>query len=295
MTRRVFNLGKHSLSLTQPHIMGIVNVTPDSFYDGGRWVQRDAALRHAERLAAEGAGILDIGGESTRPGATPITPEEEIERVLWLVEELCSGLDLPISVDTSCPELMDLAAAAGASMINDVRALRRPGALAVAAKSGLPVCLMHMRGSPGTMQQAPHYANPIQEIMNFLRQRIEVCTRAGINPQRLLVDPGFGFGKTHENNCELFAQLRAFHQLGCPLLVGLSRKSFLGTLTARDIEDRLSASIAACALAWAQGVWIVRVHDVAASVDALKVTQELLNRNKHGKTMKPTRSATNFI
>ena len=233
MTEKEFRLGKYSLSLAHPHIMGIVNITPDSFYDGGRYMKRDAALRHAAKLAAEGASILDIGGESTRPGAEPVSAQEEIDRVLWLVEILCREFDLPVSVDTSQPRLMELTAQAGASLINDVRALSAPGALAAVAKTEMAVCLMHIRGAPQSMQQEPHYEDVTREVKDFLRRRMDSCIQAGIRKERIIVDPGFGFGKTPAHNCRLFAELSSFHELGRPLMVGLSRKSFLGTLTMR--------------------------------------------------------------
>ena len=276
MNAAVFKLGKHSLALDKPHIMGILNVTPDSFYDGGKWFRRDAALKHAERMAAEGASIIDIGGESTRPGALPVGEQEEIDRVLGLVEELAKGLDIPISVDTGNPRLMRLAAAAGASLINDVRSLGAPRALTAAAATKLPVCLMHLQGDPSSMQTAPIYEDVVQEVRDFLAERIRACIQAGMKKERLLIDPGFGFGKTFEHNSALFTQLSGFRRLGCPILVGLSRKSFLGALTGREPQDRLAASVAACALAIARGAWMVRVHDVAASLDALRVAEELM-------------------
>lgn len=274
----LFSLGKYSLSLSQPHIMGILNLTPDSFYDGGRWNRYDKALKRGEQLAAEGAAILDIGGESTRPSAAYVSEEEEIDRVLNLIAALSSRLDIPISVDTSRAKLMRLAAEAGASMINDVRSLRLPDALEAAAKTNLPVCLMHMQGEPNSMQAKPSYENVVKEVMAFLTERTDACVAAGIAKERLLIDPGFGFGKTFDHNLTLWSELAAFQSLGCPLLVGLSRKSFLGAITDRPPEDRLAASIMAAGLAVQKGVWILRVHDVAATLDAIKVATVLTER-----------------
>jgi len=271
-----FRLGKYRLSLAQPHIMGILNLTPDSFYDGGRWNSYDKALRRGEQLAEEGAAILDIGGESTRPRAAKVSEEEEIDRVLNLVATLSERLPIPISVDTSRPKLMELAADAGASLINDVRSLRLPGALEAAAKTNLPVCLMHMQGEPNSMQEEPSYEDVVKEVVAFLTERIAACMAAGIAKEQLLIDPGFGFGKTFAHNLTLWHQLADFKSLGCPLLVGLSRKSFLGTITDRQPEDRLAASIMAAGLAAQKGAWILRVHDVAASLDALKVAAVLI-------------------
>ncbi len=270
-----FRLGKYRLSLARPHIMGILNLTPDSFYDGGRWNSYDEALRRGEQLAEEGAAILDLGGESTRPGAAQVSEEEEIDRVLNLVATLSKRLAIPISVDTSRPRLMELAAEAGASLINDVRSLRLPGALAAAAKTNLPVCLMHMQGEPNSMQEEPSYEDLVKEVADFLTERIAASVAAGIAKEQLLIDPGFGFGKTFAHNLTLWHKLADFKSLGCPLLVGLSRKSFLGTITNRRPEDRLAASIMAAGLAAQKGAWILRVHDVAASLDALKVAAVL--------------------
>ena len=222
----------------------------------------------------EGAGVLDLGGESTRPGSTPPSPQEEIDRVIGAVETIRAELDIPLSVDTSNPRLMDLAARAGAVMINDIRALRRAGAIETVAKHKMAVCLMHMRGEPPTMQENPHYQNPVREIADFLRQRITACRDAGI--QQILADPGFGFGKTYAHNQALLTQLPQFKELGVPLLVGLSRKSFLGKITGRATDERLAATIAASALAVRQGAWMLRVHDVAPNLDAIRVASEFV-------------------
>ncbi len=256
--------------------MGVINVTPDSFSDGGRHATLDAALLCGERLAAEGADILDIGGESTRPGAAEVSVAEEIDRVVPVIAALASRLDLPLSVDTSKPEVMRAAVAAGAGLINDIYALRRPGALAAAAQLAVPVCLMHMRGTPETMQREPRYIDPVAEVSTFLEERLAACVAAGIPRQRLLLDPGFGFGKTLEHNLALLAGLPTLAALGPPLLVGLSRKSMIGALTGREVGERLAGSLAAAVLAVERGARVIRVHDVAATRDALQVTLALL-------------------
>ena len=256
--------------------MGVINVTPDSFSDGGCYATLDAALRQGERLAAEGAHILDIGGESTRPGAAEVSVAEEIDRVVPVIAALASRLDLPLSVDTSKPEVMRAAVAAGAGLINDIYALRRPGALAAAAQLAVPVCLMHMRGTPETMQREPRYIDPVAEVSAFLEERLAACVAAGIPRQRLLLDPGFGFGKTLEHNLVLLAGLPTLAALGPPLLVGLSRKSMIGALTGREVGERLAGSLAGAVLAVERGARVIRVHDVAATRDALGVTLALL-------------------
>ena len=239
--------------------MGVLNVTPDSFSDGGRHAGVAAALAHARRMVEEGATIVDVGGESTRPGATPVS-----------VEDLARELDVIISVDTSQPAVIVAATTAGAQLINDVRGLQRPGALQAAAASGAAVCLMHMQGEPGTMQQAPAYGDVVAEVRRWLEARLVVCQAAGIAPERWLVDPGFGFGKTLAHNLTLLARLGETAPAGVPLLVGLSRKSMLGSITGRGVGDRLAAGVAAAALAVRAGAFIVRAHDVGATVDAVK-------------------------
>ncbi len=260
-----------SLDLTQPRIMGILNITPDSFSDGGKFVRREQAIEQALRMVEEGAAIIDIGGESTRPGAAEVSLEEELARVIPLVETLAPVLSVPISVDTSKPEVMRAAASAGAGMINDVYALRREGALEAAAQTGLPVCLMHMQGEPRTMQAEPHYGDVVAEVQAFLRERIAACEAAGIDRERILLDPGFGFGKSLQHNLSLLKHLAGFHALGAPLLVGMSRKSMIGGVLDVPLEQRLHGSVAAATMAALQGAQLIRVHDVQATADALKM------------------------
>lgn len=260
--------GRFRLDLSRPLIMGIVNVTPDSFSDG--FPTAESASAQARRLIAEGADIVDIGGESTRPGAQPVSLDEERSRVLPVIEAL-SDCGVPLSIDTSKPQLMADAIRAGAAMINDVNALQATGALEVATDSGAAVCLMHMQGTPQTMQIEPRYDDVVAEVKSFLAERVEVARAAGIARERIVIDPGFGFGKTKEHNLELFRKLETFVELRVPVLVGLSRKSVLGKLTGRETTDRLPASIASALLAVSKGAAIVRVHDVAATRDALAV------------------------
>ncbi|MET0049467.1 MAG: dihydropteroate synthase [Candidatus Thiodiazotropha sp.] len=262
----------HSLDLRQPLVMGILNVTPDSFSDGGYFFDPDQALRQALRMVSQGAAIIDIGGESTRPGAETVSVEEELRRVVPLVEALAKDLPVPISVDTSKPEVMRQAVAAGAGMINDVMALQQPGALDTVAQLQVPVCLMHMQGQPRTMQSAPHYDQVVGDVMEFLNDRLEACVSAGIPRERILLDPGFGFGKTLQHNLELLHSLERFLSLGLPLLVGISRKSMIGALLdERPVDGRLYGSLAAAVIAAMKGASVIRVHDVAETVDALKV------------------------
>jgi len=261
------------LDLGSPRVMGILNVTPDSFSDGGRFLQRDAAIAQAVQMEQDGAAIIDVGGESTRPGASPVSVQDELDRVIPVIEILRERLEIPVSVDTSKPEVMAAAVQAGAGMINDVNALRNPGALEQAVELNVPVCLMHMQGQPDTMQQAPEYENVLDEVSVFLAARIAACRKQGIPKQYILVDPGFGFGKTLAHNLELLRRLQDLQKLDCPLLVGLSRKSMLGTLTGREPEQRAAASVAAALLAVERGASIVRVHDVAETVDALKILE----------------------
>ena len=263
--------GSRVLDLTHPHVMGILNVTPDSFSDGGRFAARDAALRHAAAMVAAGATLIDIGGESTRPGARPVSAVEELERVAPVVEAVSAELDVVISLDTSTPAVMREGARLGAGMINDVRALRRDGALEAAADSGLAVCLMHMLGEPGTMQQDPQYRDVVIEVRDFLAQRMTACADAGISVERIVLDPGFGFAKTLAHNLSLFRRLETLHELGRPLLVGVSRKSMIGQALGREVHERLAGGLALAALAVAKGAGIVRVHDVAETVDAVRM------------------------
>lgn len=260
--------------------MGIINVTPDSFFDGatlgshtasGFRVDLDRVLHRAERMVGEGARLLDIGGESTRPGAAEISPQQEIDRVLPVVEALLERMDVIVSVDTSSPVVMDAAAAAGAGMINDVRALRRPGATEAVTRTAMAVCLMHMRGEPGAMQDQPEYEDVVAEVGDFLRERATTAVEAGIDPERIVIDPGFGFGKTTVHNFTLLRELGRFAELGYPLLAGVSRKSMIGAATGRMPEERLPGSIAAAMLALQGGAGIIRSHDVAATVDAIGV------------------------
>lgn len=259
------------LNFSRPQVMGILNLTPDSFSDGGRYLVRDAALRRAEQMIIAGADIIDIGGESTRPGAQPVSESEEIDRVVPLVEAIASRFDIPVSIDTSKPGVMTAAVAAGAAMINDVRALCEEGAVAAAVAAAVPVCLMHMQGEPRSMQGAPAYGDVVAEVMLFLQQRVDVCTGAGIPRERLLIDPGFGFGKTLAHNLTLLNELSRFNALGLPLVVGISRKSMIGAILGKTVDERLYGSLAAAALALWQGAAVIRVHDVAETVDVVKV------------------------
>ena len=267
--------GARTLVLDAPVVMGVLNVTPDSFSDGGRFLAADAALRQAEAMVAHGAAIVDVGGESTRPGAEPVSVQEEIDRVIPVIEALAERVDAVISVDTSTPEVMRAAATAGAGLINDVRALRRDGALEVAAATHLPVCLMHMQGEPGTMQQDPQYRDVVTEVQAFLRHRVEACEHQGIARERLLLDPGFGFGKTLAHNLQLLAGLRRLAG-ELPVLVGMSRKSMIGKVTGREVDDRLAGSLAAAVMAVERGASIVRTHDVRETVDAVRMATAVL-------------------
>lgn len=269
--------GRHRLDLSYPRVMGILNVTPDSFSDGGRHVALDDALRHGERMLAEGAALIDVGGESTRPGADPVSPQEELDRVAPVVEALVRELDALVSVDTSCPEVMRESAALGAGMINDVRSLEREGAMAAAIGSGLPVCLMHRQGEPRDMQQAPRYDVPIEEaVADYLAARVAECEAAGLRRERLLLDPGFGFGKTVEHNLRLLHRMVRLSELELPLLVGMSRKSMIGKVLERPVEERLPGGLALSTLAVERGARILRVHDVAPTVDAVNMTWAVL-------------------
>ncbi|WP_024679697.1 dihydropteroate synthase [Pseudomonas syringae] len=263
--------GNRVLDLAHTHVMGILNATPDSFSDGGRYSQLDAALRHAEAMVLAGATLIDVGGESTRPGARPVSPAQEVERVAPVVEIIARELDVIISVDTSTPEVMLATAGLGAGLINDVRSLQRPGALEAAASTGLPVCLMHMQGEPGTMQNDPHYEDLLAEVSAFLLERMNQCVAAGIDRQQIILDPGFGFAKTLEHNLSLFKRMEALHALGRPLLVGVSRKSMIGAVLGRPVDQRLSGGLALAALAMTKGAKILRVHDVAETADVVRM------------------------
>lgn len=263
--------GSRVLDLARTHVMGILNVTPDSFSDGGRFSQLDAALRHAEAMVAAGATLIDVGGESTRPGARAVSPLEELERVAPIVERIHRELDVIISVDTSTPAVMRETARLGAGLINDVRSLQRDGALDAAAATGLPVCLMHMLGEPGTMQDDPHYDNLVGEVKDFLVERMAQCAVVGIAPERIILDPGFGFAKTLQHNLSLFKHMESLHALGRPLLVGVSRKSMIGLALNRPVGERLHGGLALAALAVVKGARILRVHDVAETIDVVRM------------------------
>ena len=262
--------GPNSLALDRPRVMGILNVTPDSFSDGGRFVDREQAFAHARQMVADGADIIDIGGESTRPGAAPVPVDAELERVVPLVEALARE-GILVSVDTQKPDVMRAALAAGAGMVNDVRALQEPGAIEAVVAGPAAVCLMHMQGEPRTMQREPHYADVVTEVRDFLVGRARACEAAGIARGRIVIDPGFGFGKTVAHNLALLRGLRVLSETGYPVLAGLSRKSMLGGFAGRDANERAAASVAAALAAVARGAAIVRVHDVRETVDALKV------------------------
>ena len=262
--------GKFTLKLDRPLVMGIVNVTPDSFSDGGKFFARDSAIAHARQLIEDGADMLDIGGESTRPGAAAAGLQEELDRVMPVLEAVRDN-GVPISIDTQKPEVMKAVIAAGASMINDVNALQAEGAIEACRHSSVAVCLMHKQGTPATMQLQPEYDDVVGEVSAFLRARASACERAGILPTRIVIDPGFGFGKTVEHNFRLLRELISLVQFGYPVLAGFSRKNSLGTVTGRPVEARLAASLAAAMIAAQNGATILRVHDVAGTVDVLKV------------------------
>jgi dihydropteroate synthase len=269
-----------ALQFDVPAVMGILNVTPDSFSDGGRFAGRDAALEQAVAMARDGAAIIDVGGESTRPGAADVSEQEELDRVIPVIEAVAAAVDVPVSIDTSKPAVMRAAVAAGAAMINDIRALREAGALRAAAELGVPVCLMHMQGQPRTMQQQPAYADVVSEVAEFLAGRVRACVAAGLAEDRIIVDPGFGFGKAARHNIELLANLRQLRSVGRPILVGLSRKATLGELTGRDVGERVPASIAAAVIAVVEGAQFVRVHDVRETVDALRVAAAVMEKGR---------------
>jgi dihydropteroate synthase len=266
----VLRCGKFSVPLGRPLLMGVVNVTPDSFSDGGRFFDAKAAVSHALRLVEEGADIVDVGGESSRPGALPVSPQEEMDRILPVLHGL-EGLEKPISVDTRRPQVMQEALKAGASMINDIDALVAAGALEVVAAHDCAVCLMHKKGEPATMQQEPHYDDVVSEVSSYLKKRIEACERAGIGRERIVADPGFGFGKTLEHNLALLRSLNEFKDLGVPLAVGWSRKSSLGKITGRPAGERLPASLAMALLSLQRGATILRVHDVKETRDVVSI------------------------
>lgn len=261
-----------------PIIMGILNVTPDSFSDGGDFINNKNALTHAKQMISDGAAIIDIGGESTRPGAKEVSIDEECQRVIPIIESIRDFSDISISIDTSKPEVMQQAVAAGASMINDVNALQTEGALELVAKLNIPVCIMHMQGLPRTMQEVPFYNNVVEDVIAFLKQRIEACLAAGVRRENIIIDPGFGFGKTLEHNLLLFKNLKEFEKLECPLLVGVSRKSMISqVLNNTPVKERLSGSIALATLAAWMDTQILRVHDVKETADALQLCMAVKN------------------
>jgi dihydropteroate synthase len=268
--------GQFTLDLTSPRVMGILNVTPDSFSDGGHYSQTDIAVAQAYKFIEEGADIIDIGGESTRPNAEPVSLQEELDRVIPVIESLASKVDIPISIDTYKPAVMRAAIAAGASIVNDVKALQEAGAIEAVANADVAVCLMHMQGEPRNMQDDPHYDDVVEDVVTFLLDRVAICEQAGIQKNRLLIDPGFGFGKTRTHNITLIQQLSTLVNTGYPVLVGLSRKSVLGQMTGNDIDARLYASVSAAVVSAINGAKILRVHDVKATVEALKVVTAIL-------------------
>ena len=273
VTQRVIDCAGKSLDLSQPRVMGILNVTPDSFSDGGNFLAAGQALEHAARMVEEGAAIIDVGGESTRPGAAAVTVEEELQRVIPVIEALNAALDVPVSIDTRKPGVMQAAVAAGAGLINDVTALQAPGAIELAAQLGVPVCLMHMQGTPESMQDQPTYGDVVTEVKDFLLERAGACVQHGIDRENILLDPGFGFGKTTAHNLQLLQQLEQLVEAGFPVLVGLSRKSMIGQILGLPVDKRLPAGLALAVLAAWQGAAIVRCHDVRETREAILMCQ----------------------
>lgn len=271
----LMNFAGRELDMARCHVMGILNVTPDSFSDGGRFNSRDAALSQARRMVEQGATFIDVGGESTRPGAAPVSVQEELDRVCPAVEAIARELDVVVSVDSSTPEVFRESARLGAGLLNDVRALSREGAVEAALETGLPVCLMHMQGQPADMQDRPSYQSVLREVSAFLMDRVRVAEQAGIPSNRILLDPGFGFGKSLAHNLQLLNALERLQVLGYPLLVGLSRKSMLGSITGREVSERLPASLAVATISALKGASIIRVHDVGETVDAVKVVSAM--------------------
>jgi dihydropteroate synthase len=275
----IFNCGRFQLDLSKPRVMGIVNVTPDSFSDGGKFSTTEKAIAHALQLVEEGAEILDIGGESTRPGATPVPLDEELKRVIPVIEGL-RDVGVPLSIDTYKPQVMQAAITAGADIVNDVCALREPQALEIVVASQAGVCLMHMQGRPQTMQADPQYDDVVSEVRDFLKDRLNAAQQAGIDPSRIVLDPGFGFGKRTAHNLTLLNHLNDIQALGLPLLIGLSRKSVLGQVVGSSVDERVHASIAASVVSVMKGANIVRVHDVKPTIDALKIVQAVMNEKQ---------------
>lgn len=275
----IFNCGRFQLDLSKPRVMGIVNVTPDSFSDGGKFNTTEKAIEHALQLVEEGADILDIGGESTRPGADPVPLDEELKRVIPVIEGL-RDVGVPLSIDTYKPQVMQAAITAGADIVNDVCALREPQALEIVATSQAGVCLMHMQGRPQTMQADPQYDDVVSEVTDFLKARLDAAEQAGIDRSRIVLDPGFGFGKRTAHNLTLLNHLNDIQALGLPLLIGLSRKSVLGQVVGSSVDERIHASIAASVVSVMKGANIVRVHDVKPTIDALKIVQAVMNEKQ---------------
>ncbi|HID81536.1 MAG TPA: dihydropteroate synthase [Chromatiales bacterium] len=271
------NCGQKEIDLTQPQVMGVLNVTPDSFSDGGKFIKPERAIQHAQKMVAAGAAIIDIGGESTRPGAAEVAVDDELRRVVPVIEALVGEIPVPVSVDTSKPEVMLAAVEAGASMVNDVRALREPGTLEAAVEINVPVCLMHMQGQPRTMQSNPQYNDVVSDIIHFLRQRIDAVLDAGISKENIVLDPGFGFGKTTAHNYTMLREFKRFTEMGFPLLAGLSRKSMIGAILDNPVEERMPASVALAVLVAERGANIIRVHDVKETVDGLKMLEAMQN------------------
>lgn len=276
MSQGQIDCGGRAVDLSTPVVMGVLNITPDSFSDGGSFMDPEAAVARAQAMAEAGAAIIDIGGESTRPGAEGVPLEDELARVIPVIQALAPRLSVPLSVDTSKPEVMRAAADAGAGLINDVRAFRLPGALEAAAATGLPLCVMHMQGRPATMQDDPRYDDVVAEVQAFLADRVAACESAGIPRERLVVDPGFGFGKTADHNARLLRDLARLRTLDLPILVGMSRKGMIGHATGRPKDERVAGSVAAATLAVRHGASIVRAHDVEATLDALAVTSYVM-------------------
>lgn len=275
----IITANQKTLDLSTPQVMGILNVTPDSFSDGGEFNTLEDALKQAKRMIEAGVTIIDIGGESTRPGAPEVALEEELQRVIPVIKAIRQHYDVWISIDTSKAEVMRQAAAAGADIINDVRALQEPGALQVAAESGLPICLMHMQGQPRTMQANPHYDNLMKEVGEFLNERVRTCEKVGISRDKLILDPGFGFGKTLDHNYQMLAHLDKFHEFGLPILAGMSRKSMLFKLLEKQPAECVAASVSCATIAAMKGAQIIRVHDFEQTLDAMKVVQ-MVHQNK---------------
>lgn len=280
MTVNTLTFKNQSLDLSVPRIMGILNVTPDSFSDGGQFTSLDIALQQAEQMLNEGASIIDIGGESTRPGAADVSLEDELDRVIPVIEAIKQRFDALVSIDTSKAAVMEVAVANGADLINDVRALQNPGCVEVAAKAQVPICLMHMQGLPRTMQDNPQYEDVVADVKQFFVERITVCERAGIDRNNIILDPGFGFGKTLEQNYQLLANQKQLLDLGLPVLAGISRKSMIGNLLNRPVEERLAGSLSAAVIAAMNGARIIRVHDVKETVDAIKVLNATLKETR---------------